>query len=150
MTRRAPGSNPDPDPLHSGTADDIPPQFERLVGDGAPHPRLVAAALRLRRELLEQYDADSAVDCALVEGAATSYYLQQLLTTWTAGLAATVEREIFAERDPADYPLSLNLLSCQPFDNALRRFSDQVVLQERATRLRARNLAALRARQSQG
>ena len=137
-------------PRHPGDQPDThPPSFERMLADSSADPRLGAAALALHRELTEQYGADSAVDRALVESAAGSYYVQQLLTSWTAGLATLLERDLFRRIESESRPLSIHSLSLPDYGNSLRRFSDQVVLQERATRNLARSLAALRKRARQ-
>ena len=147
MTHGTP--DPTPDPLASDTTadDETPPHFERLLGDTVADPRLTAAARELRRDLIEQYAVDSAVDRAFVEGVVASYHLQQVLASWTAALAETLERQMFREIDGTPSSLSMQLLINRPYvDGGLRRVADQVALQERATRLLARNLAALRAR----
>jgi len=111
-------------------------------------PTLTAVILRLRSELIYDYNATTAAELMIIDSAVLSYYHQLRVTSWIGNLELELESEFFGRR-----PLSAKLKEHHGTSEVrglkVEEIVDQLVqkimpLFERTNRMMLRNLAALK------
>jgi hypothetical protein len=110
----------------------------RLSFGGGSDASLAESALAVRNGLVARYGAETITKKLLVDGAASSYYLQQKLARWTATITNSIDRDIFSGGTFPAERLAGNETAW-----ALERVGRQLELQERATRQLDRYLKML-------
>src|SRR5215213_10784891 len=117
-----------------------------------PHldPDLMAALLVLRRQLIEEYGAESAADLMLIDVAVMSYYHTLRINGWVGNLAAEVESEFFGTQGlgvvvdgkrRSTWDVKVKGLRVVEL---LHRLDEQILpLLDRSNRMMLRNLKAL-------
>jgi hypothetical protein len=120
-----------------------PDLLDRLLGGRQADPQLADAARERRRELVDEYGADSALTRAHADAAAASYFLNRKVTAWTAALADAIDDDLFGE-DAGRLPIQA--ISSAAFAAPFYRIAEQVRLQERTAKMLGRSLAALEER----
>ena len=115
---------------------------EQEIGGRSADQGIAAAAAELRHELAERYGAETALQRLLLDGAAASYYVQQVLSRGTATLINVVDQEVLAPAAQAG-PSARGFLADFQAGFLFDRAAKQLELQERSAKMLNRYLAGL-------
>ncbi len=127
--------------------------IDRLGAERYLDPELMAALLVLRRRLIDEYGAESAADCMLIDVAVLSYYHTLRINGWVGNLASMVETDFFGTdgldvvvdgRKRSTWDVKIKGLRVVEI---IDRLGEQILpLLDRSNRMMLRNLKALQAR----